>query len=86
TKRIIKGRHIRVSGKHLSTYVRGGHQFRYNARNLTTEERLEKWFGLASRKQPVPHKELIKKQAEQPLALRGWARKRAMLPTQTSLF
>jgi hypothetical protein len=85
TKRVIKGRHIWVSGKHLSTYVTGGHQFRYNARDLSADQRLDKWFGQAWGK-TLTYKQLLAKRAVEPLALRGWARRRAALPVQTTLF
>ena len=84
-KRILKGRHIRVSGKHLSTYMCGGHQFRYNTRGLSINERFEKWFSQAWGK-VLTYRQLLAKRAAEPLALRGWARKRALMPVQMSLF
>ncbi len=74
--------HIHLSGKHLSTRL-GGFQFRYNTRNLTDGLKFERWFGQAWGK-TYPYKQMVAKQAVQPLALRGWARKRAMMPVQTS--
>src|SRR6266540_1280990 len=79
-KRLLKGRHIRVSGKHLSTYICGGFQFRYNTRGLTAEQRIEQWFIQARSTPPLTYSQLKAKQAVKPLALRGWARKRAGLP------
>ena len=84
-KRLIKGHHIRVSGKHLSTYVAGGHQFRFNVRGNTDEERFNAWLG-QTRGVVLTYRQLLAKKPTKPLALRGWARKRAKLPVQTSLF
>lgn len=84
-KRFLKGHHIKVSGKHLSTYMCGAYQFRYNTRDLDATERFNKWFG-QSFGRVLTYKQLVAKQATEPLALRGWARKRAAMPVQMSLF
>ncbi len=76
--------HIHLSGKHLSTRL-GGFQFRYNTRNLSDGAKFDQWFRQACGK-TYTHRQMTAKQAVQPLALRGWARKRAAMPVQTSLF
>ena len=83
-RRNVRGRHIHVSGKHLSTYAAGGFQFRYNTRHLTADERLDTWLGQAFGS-VLTYKELLQKRPTQPLALRGWARKQAALPVQLRL-
>jgi len=84
TKRMLRGHHIWVSGKHLSTYAGGGHQFRYNTRGMGASKRFEAWFDQAWGK-VLTYRQLLAKRATEPLALRGWARKRSLLPTQLSL-
>lgn len=76
--------HIHLSGKHLSTHL-GGFQFRFNTRNLNADARFRLWFGQALSKR-LTYEQMVAKQAVQPLALRGWARKRAAMPVQMSLF
>jgi len=82
-KRLIRGRHIRVSGKHLPLYARE-FQFRYNTRSLTVDERFNQLIGQGV-SQLLPYNKLVTAQAVPPLALRGWARKRAAMPAQLSL-
>lgn len=77
--------HIHLSGKYLSHYLIGGFQFKYNYRHLSDGERFAKWFDLAWGK-TLPYKQMLLKKAVQPLALRGWARKRAAMPVQMLLF
>jgi hypothetical protein len=84
-KRLLRGHHIKVSGKHLSAYMCGGYQFRYNNRSLNAAGRLDKWLKQAFGK-VLTYRQLKAKRAVDPLALRGWARKRASMPVQMSLF
>lgn len=77
--------HIHLSGKYLSSYLIGSFQFKYNYRHLSDGQRFAKWFDLAWDK-TLPYKQMLRKQAVEPLALRGWARKRAMMPVQMRLW
>jgi len=76
--------HMHLSGKYLSSYLIGSFQFKFNYRQLSDGERFARWFDLAWGK-TLPYKKMLSKKAVQPLALRGWARKRAMMPVQTRL-
>lgn len=84
-KRLLKGVHIRVLGKHLAAYLRGGYQFRYNNRDLNAEQRIKLCLRQGWGK-VLTYKQLKERRATQPMPLRGWARKRAAMPVQMSLF
>jgi transposase-like protein len=83
-KRVVKGCRIWVSGKHLSSYMQGEHQFKRNMRNNTADERFTQWFSQAWGVR-LTYKQLIAKRAVEPLALRGKARRQSMLPVQMQL-
>jgi transposase-like protein len=83
TKRMLRGIHIRVSGKHLPLYGRE-FQFRYNTRHMSSGEQFDQWFGQSFGK-VLTYKQLVAAKSVQPLALRGWARKRAAMPVQLKL-
>lgn len=84
TKRLLRGTYIRVTGKHLQLYAHE-FQFRYNNRHKNGNDRFDQWFSQAWGR-VLTYKQLRERRATQPLAPRGWARKRALMPVQMRLF